>query len=151
MSDSFDASQLNSASSVPDSGPQGKPADGMRAEHRNPISIAMMFYLLTLAGIVAASIGRISQQEVSSKNLVVASIAGGCFLGLVLGFCSGSLYHRSVKAALVGSVVGTIIGAVAGALTIIHHEHFVQTMSTAFLGCWLILCTMLVAARWQVR
>ncbi len=69
----------------------GEQAGGLAAgqakrDHRNPISIAMMFYILTLAGIIAACVGRIAQQEAVSKNYAMASIAGGCFLGLLIGF-----------------------------------------------------------------
>ena len=120
------------------------------AEHRNPISIAMLFYVLTLAAIVAACLGRMSGDKGATYGAIGTAIASGCFLGLVIGFLGGTFYFKSVKASLVGFAVGAILGAVAGALTIIKEVHFVPIMTIAFSGCWLIVVVMLLAARWRV-
>jgi hypothetical protein len=122
-----------------------------RFEHRNPISIAMLFYVLTLAAILAACLGRMSGDQGTTYGALAAAIASGSFLGLVIGFLGGTFYFKSVKASLVGFAVGAILGGVAGALTIIKEVNFVPMMTIAFSGCWLMVVVMLLAARWQVH
>jgi hypothetical protein len=119
--------------------------------HRNPISIAMLFYILTLAAIIAACLGRLSGDARVTYNSLGTAIAGGTFIGLLIGFLSGTFYFKSVKASLVGVGVGAILGTVAGALTIIRDADFVPMMTVTFSGCWLMIVIMLLAARWQVR
>ena len=121
------------------------------AEHRNPISIAMMFYVLTLAAIVAACLSRLSGDVRVTYVSLGTAIAGGSFTGLLIGFLGGTFYFKSVRASLIGVVVGAILGAIAGALTVIREVNFVPMMTIAFSGCWLMIVAMLLAARWQVH
>ena len=120
-------------------------------EHRNPISIAMLFYVLTLAAIVAACLGRLSGDARVTYGTLGTAIGGGSFIGLLIGFLGGTFYFKSVKASLVGFAVGAILGTAAGALTLIREVNFVPMMTIAFSGCWLMVVVMLLAARWQVR
>lgn len=120
-------------------------------EHRNPISIAMLFYVLTLAAIVAACLGRLTGDARVTYGTIGAAIAAGSFLGLLIGFLGGTFYFKSAKAALIGFGVGTLLGMVAGALSIVREVNFVPMMTIAFSGCWLMIVVMLLAARWQVR
>jgi hypothetical protein len=120
-------------------------------EHRNPISIAMLFYVLTLAAIVAACLGRLVGDARVTYGTMGAAIAAGSFTGLLIGFLGGTFYFKSVKASLVGVGVGAILGTVAGALTLIREVNYVPMMIIAFSGCWLMIVVMLLAARWQVR
>lgn len=125
--------------------------EGLQAplvEHRNPISIAMLFYVLTLAAIVAACLGRLSGDSHATYGALGAAIVGGSFFGLIIGFLGGTFYFKSVKASLVGFGVGGILGAVAGALTVIGEVNFIPMMIIAFSGCWLMIVVMLLAARW---
>ncbi len=121
------------------------------AEHRNPISIAMLFYILTLAAIIAACLGRLSGDDGVTSRALGAAIAGGTFLGLVIGFLGGTFYFKSVKASMVGVVVGAMLGTVAGALTVIREVNYIPMMAIAYSGSWLLMIVMLLAARWQVR
>jgi hypothetical protein len=120
-------------------------------EHRNPISIAMLFYVLTLAAIIAACLGRLSGDARATYGTLGAAILSGSFIGIIIGFLGGTFYFKSVKAALVGFGVGTVLGAVAGALTIIREVNFVPMMTIAFTGCWLMIVFILLSARWQVQ
>ena len=129
----------------------GETRRAMLTEHRNPISIAMLFYVLTLAAIIAACLGRLSGDDHVTYGSLGAAIVGGSFIGLLIGFLGGTFVFKSVKASLVGFGVGTILGAVAGALTIIREADFVPIMTIAFSGCWIVVVVMLLAARWQVR
>lgn len=120
-------------------------------EHRNPITIAMLFYVLTLAAIIAACLGRLSGDDRATYGTLGAAIVSGSFIGLLIGFLGGTFYFKSVKAALVGFGVGAALGAVAGALTIIREVNFVPMMTISFSGCWLMIVVLLLTARWQVR
>jgi len=122
-----------------------------RLENRNPISIAMLFYVLTLAAIVAACLGKLSMTEGVTKTALGAAAAVGGVVGLLTGFLGGSFYFKSFKAASIGLGVGLVLGAVGGVLTVVRGEHFLQMMSIAFAGCWLMIVVMLLAARFQVR
>jgi len=120
-------------------------------ENRNPISIAMLFYVLTLAAIVAACLGRLSGDGRVTYGTLGAAISGGAFVGLLIGLLGGTFYFKSVKASLIGFGVGALLGTVAGALTVIREVNFVPMMTIAFSGCWLMIVFMLLAARCQVR
>ncbi len=121
------------------------------SEHRNPISLAMLFYVLTLAAIVAACLGRLSSDKNLTSQTLGAAIASGTFVGLMIGFLGGTFYFKSVKASLVGVVVGVILGTAAGALTVIREVNYMPMMAIAYSGCWLLMVVMLFAARWQVK
>ena len=121
------------------------------AEHRNPISIAMLFYVLTLSAIVAACLSRLSGDSRITYVSLGTAIAGGTFTGLLIGFLGGTFYFKSVRASLIGFGMGAIVGTVAGALTLIREANFIPLMAITFNGCWLMIVVMLFAARWQVR
>jgi hypothetical protein len=120
-----------------------------RSVRKNPLSIAMLFYILTLAAIVAACLGKLSVTEGVTRSTVVAAVVVGSVVGLLVGSLGGGFYFSSIKAALIGLVVGLFLGAVGGALTIITGEHSLEMLTIAFAGCWLIIVLMLVAARFQ--
>jgi hypothetical protein len=129
----------------------GEASQKKPSESRNPISIAMLFYVLTLAAIVAACLGRLSVSARVTSGAVVSAAIACSFVGLLIGFLGGTFYFKSVKASLIGLAVGTGLGAVAGALTLIAEEHFVPLMTIAFAGSWLLVVAILMAARWRVR
>lgn len=129
----------------------GEASQSQVVVHRNPISIAMLFYILTLAAIVAACLGRMSGDATATASALGAATAGGCFFGLILGFLGGTFYFKSVSASLIGVGVGATLGIVAGALTVIKEVNYVPMMTIAFSGCWLMIVVMLLGARWQVR
>ncbi len=121
----------------------------MQSENKNPISIAMLFYVLTLAAIVASCAGRLSSdQEISKTTIAICSIVGGA-VGIAIGFLGGAFYFKSVKATLVGVFVGGAIGVVAGVLTLLNDTHFLSNMTVAFGGCWLLVLSMLAKARFS--
>lgn len=119
------------------------------SQHRNPISIAMMFYILTLAAILAACLGRMSNDTKISTGSLTASIEAGSFLGLVIGVLGGAFYFKSAKATAIGAATGALLGTVAGPLTIIGESNFSTMMTITYCGCWLLMVVMLLAARWQ--
>ncbi len=127
----------------------GSALPARRLESRNPISIAMLFYVLTLAAIVAACVGKLSVTEGVTSTAVGAAAAVGSFVGLLIGFFGGSFYFKSYAAAFIGLGVGLMLGAVGGVLAMVQGEHFVSMLSIAFAGCWIVIVVMLVAARFQ--
>lgn len=129
----------------------GESSKTLPVVHRNPISIAMMFYMLTLAAIVAACLGRLSGDDSVTFGALGTSIAAGSFTGLLIGFLGGTFYFKSVRVSLTGLGVGAVLGSVAGALTLIREENFIPMMTVAFSGCWLMIVVILLAARWRVQ
>lgn len=118
---------------------------------RNPISIALLFYVVTLAAIVAASLGRLSSDELVTIRSLLVMILTGSILGLCLGFATGLFYFKSLKGMLIGMGVGLIMGAGAGALALVSHHHFLANMTIAFAGCWIVILMMLATARYQAQ
>ncbi len=118
---------------------------------RNPISIAMLFYVLTLAGIVAACLSKLTGNEGLTFTVLGTAAAAGSFLGLLIGFFGGTFYFKSIKASFIGLGVGLLLGAVGGVLTAVREIHFLPMMLIAFSGCWLLVVVMLLGARFQVR
>ena len=121
----------------------------MQSESKNPISIAMLFYALTLAAIVASCAGRLSSNQDLSKTTVAVCAVVGSGIGIAIGFLGGAFYYRSGKAALAGLPVGGVLGAIAGVLTLLKDTHYLSTMTIAFGGCWLLVLSMLARARFS--
>ncbi len=120
-------------------------------EHRNPISIAMMFYILTLAAIIAACLGRLTGDSRVTYGVMGTALGSGAFVGLCIGFLGGTFYFKSVQASLIGFAVGAVLGTVAGVLTLVREVNYLPMMAITFSGCWLVIVVMLLAAKWQVR
>ena len=121
----------------------------MQTGEKNPISIAMLFYVLTLAGIVASCVGRIEGDVGTSRTTIWVATIVGSVLGTLIGSVGGGFYFRSIMGALVSLFVGGLLGAVGGVLTVIRDVHFLPMMTLAFSGCWLLVVLMLVKARFS--
>ncbi len=119
--------------------------------HRNPISIALLFYLVTLAAIVAASLGRLSSDEFLTTQALWVSIVAGAVIGSMIGIVVGLTYLKSGKAAVAGLSVGLVLGCVAGALALVNTQHFLSNMAIAFGGGWLVILMILMTTRNQAR
>ncbi|MEZ6133733.1 MAG: hypothetical protein R3C53_02370 [Pirellulaceae bacterium] len=114
---------------------------------QSPVSIAFLFYLVTLAAIISACLRTLFVSENVTSQLVVALVSGGTLLGLICGGSVGFFYLKTILAGVVGMLVGACVGALAGCLALVQHSHFAEVSLTAYLGCWLLICVMLVVAR----
>ncbi len=118
---------------------------------RSPISIAFLFYLVTLGAIVSACLRTLT----ATKNLTGGSIALVIFIGVGMGLIGGGLigglYFKGLRAAMLGTLVGSFIGALAGGLALVGNQSFSEITLVAFGGCWIMIMIMLLSARLQTR
>jgi hypothetical protein len=119
------------------------------ARHRSPISIAFLFYLVTIGAILSACLRTLGVNEAITGRWVLMVIFVGIVIGLATGGCLGFFYFKSWTATMIATLVGTCVGAVAGAITLVQVSHYMEIILVAFVGCWLMIVVMLVAARFQ--
>ncbi len=116
---------------------------------RGPISIAFLFYLITLAAILSACMSTLVIGEAVTAQLLTRMIFVGIFCGLLIGGLTGIFYYRGWKAIAFGTLLGSVIGAFAGALALIKNDNYMEIVWVAFLGSWFIIIAMLLTARFQ--
>ena len=116
---------------------------------RGPISIAFLFYLITLAAILSACLRTLVIDETVTGQLLTRMIFICIASGLLVGGLTGTFYYRGWKAIAFGTMVGTVIGACAGALALIKNDRYMEIVWVAFLGSWFIIIAMLLTARFQ--
>lgn len=118
---------------------------------RGPVSIAFMFYLITLAAILSACLRTLVIDESVSGELLTRMIFIGILIGLLSGGLAGIFYFRGWKAITLGTIVGSVVGALAGCLSLVSNAHFGEIMWVSFFGCWLIILALLLTTRFQAR
>lgn len=118
-------------------------------EGRSPLTMAMMFYLVTVGAIISASLRTLANNEAVTSFTLAVMLISGAVVGLLVGGCVGFLLFRNWIAVVAGISVGLLTGTVAGALTLVNAENFAELVSIAFGGCWLLVGVMLVAARFR--
>ena len=121
----------------------------VHATSKNPISIAMLFYVLTLAGILASCFGRLETNGSVTQTAITWALIIGSVTGTVLGMVGGAFYFRSAKAAVITLLIGGVLGAAGGVLTLIREKHYLSILTIAFAGCWLLIVLMLLKARFS--
>ncbi len=127
--------------------PSNLPASSVR----RGASLAMLFYIVTVAAMLAACLRSLeSEESISIVALVTILVIASAVSGAV-GFVAGWLRIGKFRYALLGAFLGMAMGAVAGLLIQIRPEHFVNSMNTLYLGCWCIMLIMLTASRFSDR
>ena len=116
---------------------------------RGPISIAFLFYLVTLAAILSACLRTLVGSESTTGPIIVRMVFVGISIGLAAGGLAGGLFYRGWLSITLGTIVGTLAGAIAGGLALIPLDRFVEISWIAFFGCWIIIVVILVTARLQ--
>ncbi len=114
---------------------------------RGPITIAFLFYLVTVGAIISACLRTLTSD--TTGRAIVQMVFIGIAIGLVGGGVVGVFYFRTLRFAVIGTLVGTVVGAIAGGLALVDNERFVELASIAFCGSWLMIVVMLVAARFR--
>ncbi|MEM7473633.1 MAG: hypothetical protein AAF483_01435 [Planctomycetota bacterium] len=118
------------------------------ASARSPLSLALLFYIVTTGAILSACLSFLAGNEnVTMVRLAIVLGVGG-LIGLILGLIIGILQLR-VAAAFIGGGVGLIVGLLGGALSMIEPAQFTSVTTICFAGCLLLVASMLVAARLQ--
>ena len=120
-----------------------------RLKSRNPLTMAMMFYVVTIGGIVSASMRSLSESAVATNESLVRLCSIGGAIGFTLGSALGFFIFRKSSALMAGGVIGTLVGTVAGGLALIETKNFLEISLLAFGGCWLLVVVMLLSARFN--
>lgn len=71
----------------------------------------------------------------------------GAGIGLFIGMALGLFMLRSFLSLIAAGALGLLIGAIAGALAMVEASHFVEIITIACLGSWLMIVFMTIAAR----
>ena len=116
---------------------------------RNPLSIALLFYLVTVGGILSACLRSLVSSEVATTQSLTRLLVSGAIVGFFGGGGLGFFYFRSSRAGMMASALGLVIGIVAGALALVEGKFFLELLLLGFAGSWLLIVVMLLSARFQ--
>lgn len=117
-------------------------------EQRNPITITLLFYLVTAAAIVAACYRYIDVESDSNFIQTIVASAIGAVIGAILGMIV--LFRRSSHV-WIAPLLGIAIGIAVGPLLRIRLIHFGSLIGLSFLGSWILVVLMAVSARLDQR
>ena len=116
---------------------------------QSPLTITLLFYIVTMGGIVSACLSTLSGNENVTTVAVAVALGAGATIGVKLGIFVGLFYFRRVRDCGIGAVVGAGVGLVAGGLSLVSSEDYWSVASLSFAGCWLLVLLMLVSARFR--
>lgn len=115
---------------------------------RSPLSLALLFYLITIAAILFATF-QLLRNETTPQITRLTNVSGGVATGFFVGAVAGALLARRATATIIGSLVGLPVGGLAGLLGMIAAEQFSNAVAITFIGCGLLITLTLIAARFQ--
>lgn len=119
---------------------------------KSSLSVALLFQVVTLAGIVAASLANVPwRSESINSNVIMLTMIYGAVLGCIIGILPTIFYARDFVSLSCVSLTAGSLGAMVGLLLLIPNDHFFRVILISFSGSWLILITMLLVARWSER
>lgn len=116
---------------------------------RHPLNIAFLFHLLSACAILAACLRLLVGDDFVTQESAGRFFVGGVCVGFVIGTSLGFYYFRSKAYGVSCSLAGVAVGGVAGMLGLIRGTHFLEVMGLAFVGSWILVFAMLLAARWR--
>lgn len=116
---------------------------------QSPLTITLLFYIVTMGGIVSACLATLGGNENVTVLAVAAALGVGATIGIKLGVFVGLFYFRRLRDCGVGAVVGAGVGLVAGGLSLVSSEDYWTVASLSFVGCWLLVLLMLASARFR--
>jgi hypothetical protein len=116
----------------------------LKNDRRNPVTLTMLFYALTLAGILAACFRYATVQHSGSQfEYALSSLIGGAF-GFLIGI-SQVVGRRSY--AWIACLLGPLVGVALGPLLRIQMIHFGSIVSISCVGSWILVFIMSFSAR----
>ena len=116
---------------------------------RGPLTLAMLFYVVTLGAIVSACLrSLVGDNQVTSVSMTWM-IGAGVVVGSVGGAIFGRLYLRQFRAGALGVFLGAIVGGLSSALAMVNGENFTEIMTVTFVGCWLLVVVMMVSSHFR--
>ena len=116
----------------------------------NPFSVAMMFYAISVAAILAACVRAHFSGSSSPKDALGYILFAGLILGVGSSFLVAICFLRYRYIPII-SAVGAMIGLCAGVLAIVQPESYAQILIIAFGGGWLQILFMCLAARFRTQ
>lgn len=123
------------------------PASEQSRSMRNPLTMSMLFYVVTIGGILSASLRTLGGSSVVTTESLIQIEIIGIVLGVILGFGIGFFLFRKGTACVSGALLGFLVGAVAGGLALVEIDNFVEIAGLAFGGSWVLVVTMLLSSR----
>lgn len=122
---------------------------GNRDDQRSPLTIATLFYIVTLGAIFSASMRTLVGDEQATSGAFGFAFSLGAIVGSVAGLGLGLFYFRSAMATGMGLIAGILTGLMAGALSLVDSQHFVESSTLTFVGCWVLVLCMAFSARFK--
>ncbi len=117
--------------------------------HSDSISLAFLFYVVTLSGIVAACVRMVIGNEFATWPTIWAVIGGCGAICWLTGQIMAYQRNRTVAGTMIGGAIGALLGVVAGLVTLIPAENYFDLLNAAFGGTLVLVAVMLVLTRFQ--
>jgi hypothetical protein len=116
---------------------------------RHPLNIAFLFHALSASAILAACLRLLVGDDSVTQESAQRLFVGGVCMGLLIGTGLGFYYFRSKSYGFFCALAGLVVGGVAGMLALIRSAYFMEVMGLAFVGGWILVLAMLLAARYR--
>ena len=123
--------------------------DSASVESRSVVSLATMFYLVTIGAVFSACLRLLFIDDGPTAEAYAKVAMVGVVLGTSVGSICCGFYYQQARQGMLGALVGGCLGAVYGLVSLIPIALFYELYLTAFAGCWLLIVLMLGMARFQ--
>lgn len=115
---------------------QDSPSDSSRMPPRQGVSLANLFLLVTVCGVLAAHLIPVIAiaRKTNAINSLISLCVGGAFAGMFLGIPVGLCQRRPWLGLGLGIPLGFIVGAVVGPLMLLPAERFGELIRISLAG-----------------
>lgn len=127
----------------------GRPDEPAHTGGPQPLSVALLFYIVTVSAIATACLRTLADNEFATWAATTQTSIAASGLGLVSGAVAGFVYRTRGLDFFLLPVVGCVIGAFSGLLLMVDEKYFTEVVLLAFSGCWVLIIGMLLVARFQ--
>ena len=118
----------------------------LQSSQQNPISLAMLFYMVTVAAILLGCYRYIAPTNATGSQYLAASL-----LGAFIGFFAGAALILRKANPMISSALGMLVGASVGPVLCIRAVDFGSILLVTFVGGWLMVLLVCLAARKNSR